>query len=96
MGFIDWLKKISSPETKLKRLERKVERDELKASYAKAELPLLIRKDQAETIINKRDLVRRGLLNKKLKKINQKLNKPSSVFNNNLKLKTPEDRIFKK
>jgi len=103
MGFIEWFREKTSSQAKLNRLEREVEREEAKAAFAKAQLPLLIRKDQAQAIIDKRDACKKVIRDKRMAKFktvlgkmndNLKKNNDKSSFGN-LKLKTPSDSLYK-
>jgi len=96
MGILDWLKEQTSPEAKLRRMEAQVKREEAKAALAKAELPLLIRKDQAQSIIKKRDDCRQTIRDKKMSAFKSRLKKMNEASNfGSPKLKSPSDRLYK-
>ena len=96
MSIIEWIKKQTSPEAKLMRLEREVQKKELEAKLARDELPLLIRKDQAASIINKRNAVKQGIRDKKTAAAKERLKKLDKTFNfSPPKLKTLSQRVYK-
>lgn len=86
MNIFKWVEFQLGPEAKLRRLEKEVQRKELAAEFAKKELPLLIKKDQALTVINQRDKVKQSVRAKQMDRMQPRANQIA---------KTPTQRVYK-
>lgn len=104
MKIFEWIKKQSSPEAKLLRLQKEVSRKQRDAKFAAAELPLLLEKDKALEVINKRRDMKKEIRRKQLERLNPEGKKTfGNGFNlpklkdpgSQVRIKTPLDRVYK-
>ena len=95
MSIIEWIKEKTSPEAKLLRLQKEVEKEEAKAKLAEMELPLLKRKKEANKFILARDKAKKEIRDDRMQACKDRLKKmDSGLSGESFKIKSPSDRIF--